>query len=173
MDRSESGRRMHSLLAEFARIQDRGSGEGVLPALGEAMVRITTEALESGLPENMRALREHLETVAQAAEKSDLQTSGSLWNNLGMHLEDLADHEGAKRLLERALRIDEAVYDKDHPSVATIANNLGGVLQDLGELAEARKCYERARKVFREFLGEDHPSTKTVRNNLEALKGQT
>ena len=166
MDSSEGGRRMHNLLAEFARLQDRDSEESVLPDLAEAMVEITSEAIKSGLPENMKPLREHLDFVARAAEESNLQSSGALWNNLGMNLNYLADYKGAKRILERALKIDEQAYGPDHLNVATIANNIGSVLKDLGELEEARKCYERALKIDEQAYGPDHPNVARDVNNI-------
>ena len=166
MDSSEGGRRMHNLLAEFARLQDRDSEESVLPDLAEAMVEITTEAIESGLPENMKPLREHLDFVARAAEESNLQSSGALWNNQGMNLNYLADYEGAKRILERALKIDEKAYGQDHPNVAIRANNIGGVLIELGELEEARKCFERALMIDEQVYGQDHPNVARDVNNI-------
>jgi tetratricopeptide (TPR) repeat protein len=84
-------------------------------------------------------------------------------------LRKIAEYKRAKKLYERALKIDEKVYGPDHPTVATMANNLGGVLNDLGELQEARKLYERALKIRREKLGEDHPATKRSAKNLNAI----
>jgi tetratricopeptide (TPR) repeat protein len=166
MDSSEGSRRMHSLLAEFARLQDRDSDESVLPDLAEAMAEITTLALESGLPENMRPLHEHLDFVARSAEESNLQISGALWNNLGMNLKDLADYEEAKRILERALKIDEKVYGPYHPNVATDVNNIGGVLLDLGDHQEAKKYLERALKIDEKAYGPDHPNVARDVNNI-------
>jgi S1-C subfamily serine protease len=70
---TEGGRILHGLLAEFARFQDQDPEESVLPALADAMAKLTTEAWQSGLPENMKPLREHLDAVAQAAGKSNLR----------------------------------------------------------------------------------------------------
>jgi tetratricopeptide (TPR) repeat protein len=166
MDPAEGGRRMHSLLAEFARLQDRDTGESVLPALAEAMVRLTTQALESGLPGMMSSLRDHLVVIAQAAEKGELQQTGALWSNLGSYLRDLADYQGARTAIERALKIGEQVYGPDHPEVARDVNNLGMVLQAQGDLQEARKCFERALKIDEQVFGLDHPRIARDVNNL-------
>jgi tetratricopeptide (TPR) repeat protein len=166
MDQAGGGRRMNSLLAEFARLQDRDAEESVLPALADSMVKLTTEALKSGLPENMKPLREHLDYVARTAEKMNLQITGSLWNNLGMCLQDLADYDSAKKLLKRALKIDEQVYGADHPGVAWRASNLGTVLRDLGDFQEARKYLERALKIDEQVYGPDHPTVAKDVNNL-------
>ncbi len=96
MQPTEGGHRMHTLLAEFARLQDRDAEESALPAVADAMVKLTTQALESGLPERMGPLREHLEVVAQAAEKAEVISAGSLWSNFGILLKILSDFSGAK-----------------------------------------------------------------------------
>ena len=166
MQPTESGRRMHTLLAEFARLKDQEAEESVLPALAEAMVGLTTQALESGLPEKMGSLREHLDVIAQAAEKAELRQTGALLSNFGVHLKDLADYEGARSAIERALKIDEKVYGPDHPDVARDVNNLGRVLQDLGDFEEARKYFERALKIDEQVYGPDHPDVARDVNNL-------
>jgi len=163
------GRRVHSLLAEFARLKDRDADKSVLPALADAMTEITTQAFESGMPENMSPLREHLDAVARAAEKTSLQATGAMWNNLGMFLQVLADYDGARKLLEKALEIDEKVYGKDHPNVAIRINNLGLALKDLGELEEAKKCFERALQIGEKVYGPDNPTVATMGNNLGSV----
>ncbi len=157
-------------MAEFARLLDRGARDKVLLDMANAMIELTTCALESGLPQHMSTLREHLTAVALAAEKEELQRTDGLWNNLASYQQVLADYKGAKKLFERALKIDEQVYGKDHPSVAIRVNNLGLVLHDKGELQKARKCFERAQNIFRDRLGEDHPSTRIVAGNLNSVK---
>ena len=167
MQPTEGGHRMHTMLSEFARLQDRDATESALPVLAEAMVKLTTQALESRLPERMGPLREHLEVVALATEAAGVKSAGPLWNNYGMYLlRNLADLYGAKMSLTRALSIDEKVFGPDHPNVAIDVNNLGGVLQALGELQEARKCFERALKIDEKVYGPDHPKVAIRVNNL-------
>ena len=169
MQPTEGGHRMHTLLAEFARLQDQDAKESALPALADAMVRLTTQALESGLPERMRPLHEHLEVVAQAAEKAEANSAGALWNNFGIQLKDMADFRGAKICLKRALAIDEKVFGPDHPNVAIRVSILGMVLQDLGELQEARKSLERALKIDEKVYGLDHSKVAIRINNLGSI----
>ena len=169
MQPAEGGHRMHTLLAEFARLQDRDAKESALPALADATVGLTTRALESGLPERMGPLREHLEVVAQAAEKAEVVSAGALWSNFGLHLQNLADFCDAKTSLKRALAIDEKVFGPDHPNVAIKVSILGMVMQDLGELQEARKCLERALKIDERFYGLDHSNVAIRINNLGSV----
>jgi Tfp pilus assembly protein PilF len=86
-----------------------------------------------------------------------------------MVLKDLGDPEGARRGLERALAIDEAVYGPHHPTVARDVNNLASVLQDLGDLEGARRGYERALAIVTAAWGPDHPRAVTIARNLRAL----
>ena len=83
-----------------------------------------------------------------------------------MNLKDLADYEGAKRILEKALKIDEKAYGPDHPNVARDVNNIGLVLQAQGDLQEARKRFERALKIGEKAYGPDHPNVAAMANNL-------
>ena len=122
---TKNGRMQHGLLAEFARQKDLEADESALPALVESISRLTTQALKSKSLEKMRSLHEHLDFIAQAAEEAKLPKTGVLWNNLGRHLQNLADYESAREILERALKIDEQVYGPDHPDVARDVNSLG------------------------------------------------
>ncbi len=163
---TKNGRMQHGLLAEFARQKDLEADESALPALVESISRLTTQAVKSKSLEKMRSLHEHLDFIAQAAEEAKLPKTGVLWNNLGRHLQNLADYVNAKEILERALKIDEQVYGPDHPDVARDVNSLGSVLQDLGEFQEARKCHERALKIDEQVYGLDHPDVARDVNSL-------
>jgi tetratricopeptide (TPR) repeat protein/nucleoside phosphorylase len=163
---TDAGPRLHTLLAEFAYLQDQNAEENVLPALADGMITISNLALESGLLECMSPLREHLRVMAEATEKANLQAAGALWNNLGNHLKDIADYKDAKQFLNRAIRNDEKTYGPDHSKVAIDVNNLGTVLQDMGKPQEARKCFERALKIDEKNYGPDHPKVAIVINNL-------
>jgi len=160
---------MHPLLAVFARIQDRDANASVLPGLAEGLAVLTTAANKTGLPVEVEPLREHLSTVAVAAGVAELDTAGWLWNDLGYHLKNIADYDGAKKSYERALQIDEKVYGPDHPNVAIRVNNLGGVLEDLGDLAGAKNCFERALTIDEKVYGPDHPKVAIRVNNLGVI----
>jgi hypothetical protein len=73
-------------------------------------------------------------------------------------------------LLERALRIGEAVHGPDHPAVATSLSNLALVLSDLGQPAAARPLAERALRIGEAVHGPDHPTVATLHANLRFLE---
>src|SRR5690349_16770970 len=56
-----------------------------------------------------------------------------LLDRAGTYLQVHARFSEARRLIERALSIDETVHGPDHPDVATDLSNLATVLRDLGQ----------------------------------------
>lgn len=117
------------------------------------------------------ALLPHALSFSAHAERTGVEPGGTaiLLNQVGSYLYGRAEYADARRIYERALKIDEAAYGPNHPNVAIHVNNLGGVLKALGDLKGAKQHYERALLIFRHFLGDEHPSTKIVRGNLDAV----
>ncbi len=89
--------------------------------------------------------------------------------NLGQVHTALGEHARAKALIERALKIVEAVYGPDHPEVAICVNNLAGVYRALGGLATAKGLYERALGIFEKVYGPDHHNVAMAVNNLAVV----
>ena len=166
----KAGPAIHSLLGEFGQAMDRlqPEGEGVLGGVAEALARLTFDANETGLPGRFAPLRAHAEAVAPAAETAGAEAAAALWNNLGFHLQDIADLAGAREAYERALAIDEEAYGPEHPN-ATHVNNLGLVLRALGDLAGARAAYERALAIDEQAYGPEHPNVAIRVNNLGSV----
>ena len=169
-DYTAEGLAIHPLLAEYARMlpaELRGvDGFDPLPALAGTLARLTHQAIETGLPANFVPLRPHVEAVAPAAETARLGEAGALWNNLGSHLQDVADYAGARTALERALASDETAFGPDHPDVARDANNLGLVLRDLGDLAGAQAALDRALTIDETAFSPAHPNVARDVSNL-------
>lgn len=115
-----------------------------------------------------RRLLPHALAATEHAEAADAspEATGRLLNQSGLYLQIRAEFLQAKGCIERALKIDEAVYGSDHPEVATDVNNLGNVLQDLGELEGAKECFERALRIGEETLDPGHPKIAIRVNNL-------
>ncbi len=157
---------VHRLLAEFAREVGAEEEAEAADALAQAVAEMATEANESGLPARMLPLLPHLRQVAAAAERRGDERAGWLYNELGYHLNMVADYAGARAAYERALAIDEAAFGPEHPDVARDVNNLGEVLRELGDLAGARAAYRRALAIWEKQLGPEHPQVATAVNNL-------
>jgi tetratricopeptide (TPR) repeat protein len=182
VDAPDTGPTIHPLLAEYARALPpfpspnvgRGEragerGEG-LAALVTVLKTMTYQALETRLPERFQPLRPHARAVAAWAEGVELEDAGTLWNNLGAHLDDMADYAGARASFERALGLWREAYGEEHPQVATALNNLGGVQKAQGDLEGARASYERALRIDEAAFGPDHPNVATDVNNLGGVQ---
>ena len=92
-----------------------------------------------------------------------------LQSNLASALQALGDYQGAKTLLEKALRSAEKNLGADHPTTAIRYSNLAVVLQDLGEYQSALKLFKRALDVFKANLPEGHPYIVIVSDRLNSL----
>ncbi len=175
-DGGQAGLKVHPLLAEFARkaptlipahLSSMGKGmETPLAVLVGVLVKLSYEAIETGLPAQFVPLRPHVEVAAASAEEAGLELAGVLWNELGYHRRMVAEYAGARTAHERALAIDEQIYGPDHPAVAIRVNNLGRVLQDLGDLAGAQAAFERALAIDEQIYGSVHPEVATAVSNL-------
>jgi tetratricopeptide (TPR) repeat protein len=103
----------------------------------------------------------HVEALA-----IDPETTAWLLSDTGLYLWQRADHQQARRLLERALTIYESRLGPDHPTTAQSLNNLAIVLAAQGDLDGARQLCERALAIFEAGLGLDHPDAARSLSNL-------
>jgi len=139
----------------------------------EAAVRIVNKAFPfdsddvgtwpvcSRLLPHALAAAEHAETLDVASDSKE-----RLLNQTGLYLKGRAQFAEEKKICERALANDEAVYGPDHPTVAIDVNNLGNVLRDLGDLEAAKEMYVRALAIDEAAYGPDHPDVAIDVNNL-------
>ena len=72
----------------------------------------------------------------------------------------------ATPLLERALTIQEALYESDHPSIASTSASLVSLYLTEGRHKEAQPLANRALKTWESKLGPRHPNTAAALNNL-------
>jgi len=145
---------MHTLLAEFARLQDRDLEESALPAVAEAIALLASRALINRSLECLSPLHEHLETLAKFAGDANLQITSALLGNLGVYLGRLAEYESAKMYLERCLEIDKSVYDQDDPRMAIDSNNLGTVLLNWVNYRKPKSTSRELCRSMRESLAQ-------------------
>jgi tetratricopeptide (TPR) repeat protein len=100
---------------------------------------------------------------ALGEDHSDTATS---YNNMGMSLSDLDQHEKALEYFQKALEIRKRVLGEDHPDTATSYNNMGMSLSDLDQHEKALEYFQKALEIRKRVLGEDHPDTATSYYNV-------
>src|SRR5271166_6459442 len=115
------------------------------------------------LTPHCRTLLDHLRNHALEPKATRIM------NDLGVWLNNRAEHGEAEPLYRRALTIDEESLGPDHPNVARDLNNLAVLLRATNRLAEAEPLYRRALAIFEKSLGPEHPNTATGLNNLAEL----
>jgi tetratricopeptide (TPR) repeat protein len=157
---------VHTLIAEFGRIQDSQCEKSVFEGWVTTLLELGGAANRSGLPGKFEPLRAHFEVAVKAADAKGIEQAGALWNVLGYYLHQRAEIYASKIAHERALAIGERVLGPDHPSVAKFVNNLGSVLKDLGDLSGAKAAFERALVIDERLVGSDHPDVTIDLNNL-------
>jgi tetratricopeptide (TPR) repeat protein len=164
LEERETGPTIHPLLAEYIRHVD--GAEEVLDAVIQSVGSQAEAANKTGLPAPFERLRLHVQWVARQAETAGLDDAGWLWNELGYHLNMIADYAGARKAYERALKIDKVAFGPEDPNVAFRLNNLGMVLMAQGDLEEARAAFERALLIHEAVFGPEHLDVARDVNNL-------
>jgi len=162
---------VHRLVQAVAR--DRLDKKGKKKWAGAA-VEVVNEAYPGNIQTNVEVwpwcarLLPH--ALAAGEQTKSLQVAlpaaGRLMNQAGFYLKIRAEFVEARKTIERALAIGEAVYGPEHPEVATAVNNLGSVLLAQIDLAAAKSCYERALTIWEKVHGPNHPDVATAVNNL-------
>jgi tetratricopeptide (TPR) repeat protein len=154
---SESQPTIHPLLAEYARGLSKENVK-ILEALSDTLATLSNDANQTGLPARFDSIKPHVPILAQYAEKENIKSACSLWNNYGFHLKMIADYTSARAAYENASKID--------PDNAVYINNLGMVMKEEGDLVGARTAFERALKIDEANFGSNHPKVAIRVNNL-------
>jgi tetratricopeptide (TPR) repeat protein len=98
-----------------------------------------------------------------------LPEAARLLNQTGHYLNDHAQYEQAKPLLERALAIHEQVLGSNHPDTASSLNNLAVLYYSQGDYERAKPLLARTLAIDEQVLGSNHPHTAASLNNLAEL----
>jgi tetratricopeptide (TPR) repeat protein len=89
-----------------------------------------------------------------------------LQNQLSFVLFSLCDYDGARALLEKAIRSGEKHFGRDHPVTTMSYNNLALIHMELGEYDAARILLEKALRDDERNLGPIHHHTVIRLGNL-------
>jgi len=113
----------------------------------------------------------HLLAVAGHAQEAGtaLEPTAELLRLAGIYLERRGEYAAARRLIERALTLTEAVYRPDDLKVAYVLDSLGYVVRVQGDLAGARRLHERALAIIEAATDSDRPDELPKTKLLEAF----
>ncbi len=75
----------------------------------------------------------------------------------------------ARKLLQRALAIQEKATKPDHANMALYLNNLAEVSRLQGNLSEALKLGRRVVDMYEKALGPNHPTFAASLGNLSVI----
>lgn len=92
-----------------------------------------------------------------------------LQNNLAVALQDLGDYPEAKRLLEKAMILNESHFGENHLTTTNSYSNLATVLKALGDYEEAERLLNKAIIFAENNFGENHPTTVNFYSNLATV----
>ncbi len=91
----------------------------------------------------------------QQAEKLSGQpeVQAQMFNVTGLIYRRLGEYQEAFPLLERALKINDSIFESPHPKIANGHFNLADVLHDLGNYPQAYLHYKEAAEIFQQIPG--------------------
>jgi hypothetical protein len=121
-----------------------------------------------------RNLIPHMQSVKQYSEKVFEQSKEMIEQTVELPLllclvdvySDIGDVHRQKALLERALAIKEAHYDKDHWQLVATLVNLANAHGDLGDAHRQKALLERALAIQEAHYGKDHWQVAITLTNL-------
>ncbi len=158
--------RMHRLVAAFVRAVAHAALAATQKAVEAVVFAETAHVNQAGYPLPLLAWQIHLRAVVDVAQAREDEESARLCNELGQHLWQIGDYQGARPYYEKALAIRSKVLGEKHPDTAQSLNRLGYLLQSQGKLAEARHYFEAALAIREQLFGELHADTAESLNDL-------
>jgi tetratricopeptide (TPR) repeat protein len=109
--------------------------------------------------------------IVQDERREDKQSRlAANYSNLALIEQALGHLEEARRLMRKALAIDEKAFDADHPSLAISYSNLATIEQALGHLEEARRLMHKALAINEKAFDADHPTLARDYSNLALIE---
>ena len=158
--------RMHRLIAAFVRDVAKDAVEATQTAVETIVFEETERINREGYPMPLLAWQLHLRSVVDIAQAREDERSANLCTELGQHLWQIGDFQGARPYLKKALDIKLALYGEQNLTSAEGFTNMGVVLRDLGEIEQGRNYLERALTVQEEMLGGEHANIAHTLNHL-------
>ncbi len=94
----------------------------------------------------------------EVADQLDPLLVAVLLSDKAVTLAAMDANDEARRLMERAIQIEQKHLPPHHPTLASHFSNLAGILKSLGELDKAKRLVKHAIQIEEEQFGADHPT---------------
>jgi tetratricopeptide (TPR) repeat protein len=158
--------RMHRLVAKFVRDVARDEVEATQKAVEAVVFEETVRQNKAVHPLPLLSWQLHLRSVVDVAKAREDAESARLCSELGRHLWQISDFQGALPYHEKALAIREAIFGETHPETAESLVSIGRVLRELGRSAETKPYFERSLEIRMSLFGKYHRDTAESLENL-------
>jgi len=112
---------------------------------------------------------EYFEQAASLVPISHYKDLSKYLNLGGYAFQKALYYDKSIALYERALVIDEKIYDKEHPKIANTVHNLAVLYQAKGDYAQSKLLFERSLTMIRKFFENDHPIVTRYSNSYNEL----
>lgn len=160
---------MHRMVQTLVKYQEKPDEENTKELVETFTEKLSIDQIKDNPIEKFQWI-EYGKFIYESRETDSLHEKISvLANNLALVLQDLGDYQGAKLLLEKALKSDEANYGEKHPTTAVPYHNYGTLLDAMNEPCEGLKWCQKAYQIFYNHLGTSHPNTQTVKSWVDSL----
>ncbi|MEM7133165.1 MAG: FxSxx-COOH system tetratricopeptide repeat protein [Chloroflexota bacterium] len=158
--------RMHRLVARFVRDVAKEQVEATQKAVEKVVFEETASVNREVRPMPLLAWQLHLRSVADIAQVREDEESARLCYELGKHLWQIGDYEGALGHMEKSLSIREQLFGKEHLDVAESLTLLGRIYRGLGKSTASQSFFERALEIRLGKVGECHELTAESLENM-------
>ncbi|MEM7133162.1 MAG: FxSxx-COOH system tetratricopeptide repeat protein [Chloroflexota bacterium] len=158
--------RMHRLVARFVRDVAKDEVEATQKAVEAVVFEETASVNREVRPMPLLAWQLHLRSVADIAQVREDEESARLCHELGTHLWQIGDYEGALRYAEKSHLVREELFGKDHLDVAESLTLLGRIYRALGKFADTKPYFERALAIRQKYLDSQHELIAESLQNL-------
>lgn len=118
-----------------------------------------------------KSILEETLSLIDSDKNLDFETEkATIQNDLALIYMDLGNFEEARKLLEKAMFLDEKNYGINHPVTANRYSNLASVLFIFEDYKNATLLLEKAYKIYISHFGDEHSSTKRAKENLDFVE---
>ncbi|MEM7346335.1 MAG: FxSxx-COOH system tetratricopeptide repeat protein [Chloroflexota bacterium] len=157
---------MHRLVAKFVRDVAKGEVEATQNAVEAVVFKETVRRNKEVHPLPLLSWQLHLRSVVDIAKAREDEEGARLCYELGQHLWQISDFQGALQYHQKALAIRENIFGEDHPETAESLVSIGRVIREFGRPAETKPYFERSLAIRMKIFGKYHRDTAESLENI-------